>query len=480
MTQGRNEPCRCGSGRKYKHCCLRVDQAVSPAEALRRAIRREADNFRAPMLRFTIQTYGRVALEEAWRDFMLEGESEFDPHDELCPCFFLWFFHHWQPAGFETEVADKRLHRLTPTAALLQSGQPLSPLLREYLTACLSAPFSFFEVLRVGPGPTMQVRDLLADRTHVVQEKLGSEITAVGYLLFAQMVSIGEVNLFECFAPYQFPGHYKSQLMNLRQQIHQGLNTTDEVDLLNWEVEVRACFLEMSGAWEDLEVPTLLNTDDEVIAPQRLEYAVDSAEAAFSALKHLDHTLAEQMQDSQATRDGAGRLLHAKIDWNKLGNSQNQHWTNTVLGQIKINDGRVLVLVNSNERAEAIQRLITAALGSQARLVAQEPISFDELQQSSVPPVDLSELGAEELAAVQGSVDDMIASHYRDCLDQPLPALGGISPRVAAADPARLDEVRRLVDGAEQMSARLNPKPDLAIFTELRQALGLDGSELHS
>ncbi len=25
---GRNDPCHCGSGRKYKHCCLRKDEAV--------------------------------------------------------------------------------------------------------------------------------------------------------------------------------------------------------------------------------------------------------------------------------------------------------------------------------------------------------------------------------------------------------------------------------------------------------------------
>jgi hypothetical protein len=29
---GRNEPCHCGSGRKYKHCCLEKDEALA-AEA---------------------------------------------------------------------------------------------------------------------------------------------------------------------------------------------------------------------------------------------------------------------------------------------------------------------------------------------------------------------------------------------------------------------------------------------------------------
>ncbi|HEX5474120.1 MAG TPA: SEC-C metal-binding domain-containing protein [Vicinamibacterales bacterium] len=28
---GRNEPCHCGSGRKYKHCCLEKDEAEAAA-----------------------------------------------------------------------------------------------------------------------------------------------------------------------------------------------------------------------------------------------------------------------------------------------------------------------------------------------------------------------------------------------------------------------------------------------------------------
>ena len=28
---GRNEPCHCGSGRKYKHCCLEKDEAEARA-----------------------------------------------------------------------------------------------------------------------------------------------------------------------------------------------------------------------------------------------------------------------------------------------------------------------------------------------------------------------------------------------------------------------------------------------------------------
>ena len=31
---GRNDPCHCGSGRKYKHCCLDKDEAAAHAKAV--------------------------------------------------------------------------------------------------------------------------------------------------------------------------------------------------------------------------------------------------------------------------------------------------------------------------------------------------------------------------------------------------------------------------------------------------------------
>ncbi len=34
---GRNEPCHCGSGKKYKHCCLAKDEAEDWAAQERRA-----------------------------------------------------------------------------------------------------------------------------------------------------------------------------------------------------------------------------------------------------------------------------------------------------------------------------------------------------------------------------------------------------------------------------------------------------------
>jgi peptidoglycan hydrolase CwlO-like protein len=44
-TVGRNDPCPCGSGRKYKHCCLEKDEAkarTARAKAAAKAAKTEA------------------------------------------------------------------------------------------------------------------------------------------------------------------------------------------------------------------------------------------------------------------------------------------------------------------------------------------------------------------------------------------------------------------------------------------------------
>lgn len=43
MKIGRNDPCHCGSGQKYKKCCLSKDDAAHGAELAARAAARAAE-----------------------------------------------------------------------------------------------------------------------------------------------------------------------------------------------------------------------------------------------------------------------------------------------------------------------------------------------------------------------------------------------------------------------------------------------------
>ena len=52
---GRNDPCPCGRGRKYKHCCLAKAAAVDPGELAWRRVRRAIDPTGQALMKMALQ-----------------------------------------------------------------------------------------------------------------------------------------------------------------------------------------------------------------------------------------------------------------------------------------------------------------------------------------------------------------------------------------------------------------------------------------
>ena len=67
MKLGRNTPCPCGSGKKYKHCCLNAESvsAAAPADLTWHKLRALLDGYPTEMLRFIKEAYGPLAVHEA-------------------------------------------------------------------------------------------------------------------------------------------------------------------------------------------------------------------------------------------------------------------------------------------------------------------------------------------------------------------------------------------------------------------------------
>ena len=73
MTRvGRNQPCPCGSGRKFKHCQGRkAPSGTSTDDRTWQRLRRVLDGFPTMLLRFVRNVYGSSAVHEAWEEFHL-------------------------------------------------------------------------------------------------------------------------------------------------------------------------------------------------------------------------------------------------------------------------------------------------------------------------------------------------------------------------------------------------------------------------
>jgi len=462
---GRNDPCPCGSGRKYKRCCLAKAQAAPVEDLAWRRLRRLLDEHQRDMLRFVTNSYGRVAIEEAWRYFVSDGEAAFDAESPHVTLFMPWFYHRWSPDAGESRVRDRALHGVIPTAAYLQRKKRLDPLLREYLESCLAAPFSAFEILRADPGRGLAMKDLFTGAEHDVAERSASITMQEGDLVFGQVAEAGGVTLLEASQGFAIPPIWKIKLIELRQQRFAGAIEASLIELYH-EIAIQ-----LLGR----KLPVMQNTDGEPLSLRRVVFEVPSAQEAFDALKHL----ALEESDDELLRDAVhgpqGGLVRAKLSWLKRGNAQNPGWENTVLGSIEIDGTRLTAEVNSEEREKALRRIVAERLGERSRYRATEIQSVEKLlaEAPAAPRRSKENAALAELPEVKAKIAEMMAKHYEHWVNEKIPALGGRTPLEAIADPAGREAVEALVRQVERDGARMMPPLDPQIPRRLRERLGL-------
>jgi uncharacterized protein YecA (UPF0149 family) len=472
---GRNDPCPCGSGKKYKRCCLAKAQAEPVEDLAWRRLRRLLDEHQRDMLRFVTNVYGRDAIEEAWRYFVSDGEAAFDPETPHIQLFIPWFYHRWSPEAEESSVRDKALHGVIPTAEYLRRKKRLDPLLREYLESCLAAPFSAFEILRADPGRGLLVKDLLTGAQHDVTERSASVTMQQSDLVFGQVAKAGGVTLLEASQGFAIPPLWKIKVIEFRQQRFAGAIMVAPERLREAEDALLVLYDDIATQLFERRPPVMQNTDGDALSPRRVVFDVPSAQEAFDALKHL--TLADSEADllRDARRDADDALTGVKFTWLKKGNAQMPAWENTVLGSIEIDGTRLTAGVNSEERESRLRAIVAEALGGRARYRATEIQSIERMLAEAparAAGTNESEMLA-ELPEVKAKIAEMMGRHYEHWVNEKIPALGGRTPLEAMRDSTGREAVEALVAQIERDGGRMRPPLDPDILRRLRERLGL-------
>lgn len=480
---GRNDPCPCGSGKKYKQCCLKKDQpSFSPDELAARRIHREMEGLPERMMRFVAEAYGPDALDEAWNEFVLWNEANegFDPDSPLLPVFLPWFFYAWSPDPSETDVADAALHEHKPAQAFLaRRGRHLAAVARDYMQTCLASPFSFFEVARVEGKNRLGLRDLITDQEHQVHEKLASASLEPGYVVFAQPVDAGDVTLLEGLGPLTFSQEDKAPILALRRRIrdHADNDSPEAIRprLFEWDLELRELFLDMTEMVLDADMPEMVTSDDEDLEFHEMTYDIASADMAFDALKDLhidiDHPDVDPMPTVE--RNANGTLLSASIAWSNPKANDDALAADPLLGSLEIKGTILKASTASRERAERLKGFIEARLGDKAILRSDMIQTLDELMAEmpeKSPAPDLA--GDPEVREV---VTSYLRQHYIEWIDTALPSLDGKTPRDAVLTPDGREQVEALLLDAEKMDLGLTESNRETIFEDVRRQLGLVG-----
>ncbi len=311
-------------------------------------------------------------------------------------------------------------------------------------------------------------------------ERSASETMQIGDILFGQLVPIEGIVLLEACSPYVIPPGDKIPLIELRRRMMsaRGDELPPAADLLaDWEIELRGLYLDLVDRILNPPPPVLHNTDGDLLAPQRLTFDIDSAEAAFEALAHL--ALGETTEEllAGAEHGADGRIERLELDWRRAGNPMHSSWDNTILGRLEITRARLVAHVNSDERAEALRKIVEEQLGEAARYTGSEAPAVDEPAAADRSRADAEHERLAELPEIREQLDEMLAAHYEDWVTQEVPALGNRRPIDAVNDADGREQVAALVCQMERDAVRMSPPPDAAVLRRLRERLGLgDGA----
>src|SRR5262249_44397652 len=107
---GRNHPCPCGSGKKYKHCCYGKESPVEQSDAWADdsdwiKIRRTEGEIVSAVIDFAITQHPDLLIEAA-HEFTFWGEYELE--DNLVESVLIpWTVFNWTPEPFDAESTDR-------------------------------------------------------------------------------------------------------------------------------------------------------------------------------------------------------------------------------------------------------------------------------------------------------------------------------------------------------------------------------------
>jgi hypothetical protein len=478
MTTGRNDPCPCGSTKKYKHCCLAAASKPADSDFLWRKLRQVNAGLIERLLECAVETFGKEAIYEAWDAFTLWQDVPFDPLSPHAQVFWPWFYYDWRPDPEDTQIKAGAPLQLTVAAVYRQQARRLDPLQMRYLEANETAAFSFHDVVTCEPGKGFTLRDLFTGDQRWVIERMGSEHAAPGGILFAKVVVLDEFAEINGCTAVLFPPMEKAPILELRRKLNASGSIITSALLKDYDLEMFAIYHEVAERLLNPPPPILTNTDGDPFLLHKLVYDIDSPQLIFDTLKSLALDATGEELLAEAGFDAQGALHSVRFPWLKRGNKQHQHWDNTVIGHLHIEGHRLSVEVNSAQRAKKFAALAKKLLGKNARYRTTVTESPEAMLGHGAPAMSPAQRAKQETLdadpAVQAQLAHLMAQHYENWPSEKLPALGGKTPKQAVKTPDGREMVEALLEQLEQILHTQKVSGAESILRNLRQRLKLE------
>jgi hypothetical protein len=411
----RNQPCWCGSGRKFKQCHLRQFDQLPLQE-------RAGWLYHKAMLHVAATTWADLAnelaqLRTAYAETDQEARQLLD--DGL--------------------VIDVTLFEGGALADFLEARGTLLPE-DELLLAqqWLLIDRSVFEVTAVEPGVSVSLRDIRTGDIAEVLERTASRQLRVGHLICTHLLPVGDdVAMYGGVEP-----------VDLR-------NRDALVALLDDESDPEDLVAFLTGRFAP---PTLQNTEGDPLVLGKAELRSDDPGGLAAA---LDQSYRRE-QPNPAEPEIAEWVETRTIDG-----------MDRLTANLRLDGATLIITANSERRLDAVLATVRT-LQPSLKLIADERTPLGDARTAARLAETLPATARDATTALNGlaEVRAALAEHMRryeeQWLDLPVPALAGRTPREAADDPTRRDDLVRLLANIPDTD-----DPTAMSAARLRTALGL-------
>jgi hypothetical protein len=446
---GRNDPCPCGSGRKFKRCCLSKSGTAAPLY-----LPSERSSALAKLMRFA----GRAQYEELqhaafalfWGDWLSATPDprmrEIMASESVEIAYNSWFAFDFDCGGgrrmLEIFLENKGIE--------LRSGE------LRYLQSMRDSHLRLYEILEVKPDHGVQVRDLWDDRRFYVREVAATRQLVQWDLVVARIGPAGDgETVFETL-PYLFRAADRDDLLKGLKKAHR-MFTQQYADQ-----NIRDFFRTMAPVFHKLWLervalpprPKLITGDGEAFVFAKAIFDLLDRQAAIHCLADRDDFV-DQGDSSYVWLEPAGNVQRS-------------------VGTIVIEEKRVVFETTSQKRAKKARDELPSLLNGAVRFRA---ISYEDVEQALKRAPQASkpkepDIPIEEQRKILG---EYYENHYRKWLDEPVPALGNRTPRHAAQLKTVRPKLIALLKDFESHSERQRRSGEIAYdFRWMWQELGLN------
>jgi hypothetical protein len=401
MKAGRNDPCPCGSGKKYKKCCLSTEYAQTGREEFIRA------GLVQNLLRFFRKNF-KEKLDDAHFLFW----DEFIPEDHFDDATLrLTDINFWEWIVYDYMI-DKNNEK-TLIDLYMKNNRKLSTDEHRLLTMMKNSVISLYEVQDVFPEKGLLLKDLLLDGEYDVKEIAATRSLRKWDIFAARLLHVDGMYI---MSGSVFPYHLK-QKERILEDIHSEYKDyRDDYPEATLDEFLKQNSENFNFYWYDV-----------IQNPPPMKIATTSGEPfVFSKAVF-------EINDKQAVISGLQKIKGFEKDKDDFIwlDKRSKEGGATILGNIEIKEGKLILSCNSKKRLEKGKKLILENLVDMVTHKAdtfQDPMqalkSFEgkpEKKEKNEIPMDVQ----------QQLYIQLMEKHCRKWLKEKIPALDGKTPMQA-------------------------------------------------